>query len=114
MWQEIIAAALPALIQAGSGYITQSGGAAAQDRRQGEQNMFNAQESALQRQHSMDMLMAQLAQSGAGQGAANAIRKKELEQRAYEAAINAMLSGGQNVHSGANTLFQGLTLPARV
>ena len=110
-WGDILTAALPALVEAGGSYLANQGQASALERQNSETRAFNSQESALQRQFEMEKLAMQIAAQGGGSG--DALAKAGLQQRAYESAINAMLTGAQNQHGAANTLLQGWTLPAR-
>ena len=116
MWEALITAALPALVTAAGSYVQNAGAASAANRQRQENNAFTAEQNALDRQSKMDLLMAQLAAGGGGGGGGGAnlaIQKKQLELQAYQNAIDAMLTGSQNRHSGAQTLLQGWTLPAR-
>ena len=90
MGGEILQAALPALVEAGGSYLANRGQSAALDRQTQQKMDFESQQAEIQRQFELEKLATQIAAQGGGAGAA--AQKAALQQRAYESAIDAMLT----------------------
>lgn len=106
-WLDIVSPVLQGGLTAFSGY--QNGQNVLADSQATRE--FNAQQAQLERESAMQRLQMQLAAQKSGSGAANAIAMKQLQQRAAEAAIQAILQGDQGKQQAIQTLISGVRSP---